>query len=448
MKNIINFIRLFLKKFDKFVIVPTTKFFLWTTDKINKNTRGFEKIFARRSSLIFISLTLALLLFFVVDTKSITLLETSADVIYNQNVNVIYNEEAYVIEGIPDAVDITLIGRKADLYLAKQLPTHEVSIDLKELKPGTHRVSLKYKGSINTINYKLDPSIASVTIYPKVSEVRTITTDILNSDKLNSKLVIDSVEIDRREVIIKGASYKLNQVASIKALVDINNLNNPDVGVMDLNEISLKAYDEKGNIVDIEIVPSKVSAKVTITSPNKTVPIKIVPTGQMAFGQALKSINSNVDSVTIYGEKSVIDQISFVPVELDIDKLSSSKSATVTIKKPSGVRYISKTSATVNVEVGKEVTKEISGVKINIINLPDKYKALASSKEDSEIVVVLKGVEEVLNSIDATSIKAIVDLSSYGAGNHDVEVKVEGNDVKVIYVPKVKTVNLTIENKN
>lgn len=294
----------------------------------------------------------------------------------------------------------------------------------------------------------MDPSIASVTIYPKVSEVRTITNDILNGDKLSSKLVIDSVEIDRREVIIKGASHKLEQVASIKALVDINNLNNPDVGVLDLNEISLKAYDEKGNIVDIEIVPSKVSAKVTITSPNKTVPIKIVPTGQMAFGQALKSINSNVESVTIYGEKSVIDQISFVPVELDIDKLSSSKSATITIKKPSGVRYISKTSATVNVEVGKESTKEISGVKINIINLPDKYKALATSKEDSEIVVVLKGVEEVINSIDASSIKAMVDLSNYGAGNHDVEVKVEGNDVKVIYVPKVKTVNLTIESKN
>lgn len=447
MINIRHFFKVIIKTIDKYIIVPITRVFLWLSEKLKANSKNFEKLLSKKSSLIFISLILALSLFFFVDTKSIMLLETSAEVIYNQNVNAIYNEEAYVIEGLPDAVDITLIGRKSDLYLAKQLPTHDVSIDLKDLKPGTHRVSLKYKGAIETISYKLDPSIASVTIYPKVSEVRSINTDILNQDKLNSKLVISNVEIDRQEVIIKGAEYKLKKVATVKALVDINNLTNPDVGVLELKDISLIAYDEKGTVIDVEMVPYKVNASVTIASPNKTVPLKIIPTGKMAFGKAISSIRADVEDVTIYGEQSVIDQITYVPVEVDVEGLSSGKSTTIAIKKPSGVRYISKNSTVVNIEVGEETTKEVSGIKIGITKLSDKYSVQATSKEDSEITVVLKGVQSVLDSIDPSSIKVYVDLTGYGVGNHDVNVISEISDLRISCVPKVKTVNLTIKNK-
>jgi YbbR domain-containing protein len=447
MKIIIHFFKVIIKKIDKILIVPITKFFLWIADKLKGNSKSFEKLLSKKSSLVFISLVLALSLFFFVDTKSIMLLETSAEVIYNQKVNAIYNEEAYVIEGLPEAVDITLIGRKSDLYLAKQLPTHDVSIDLKDLKPGTHRVSLKYKGSIETISYKLDPSIASVTIYPKVSEVRSIDIDILNQDKLNSKLVISDVEIDRQEVIIKGAEYKLNKVASVKALVDVNNLTNPDVGVLALNEISLVAYDEKGIVIDVEMVPSKITASITITSPSKVVPLKIIPIGQMAFGMSISSITSDVEEITIYGEQSVLDNISNVPIEVDVEGLSEDKSVTVTIKKPTGVRYISKNSAVVSVVLGEEATMEVEEIKVGITNLSDLYSVQATSKEDSEITVILKGVQSVLDNFDTSLIKVYVDLSGYKVGNHDVNVIAETSDLRVVCVPKVKTVNLTIKNK-
>ena len=81
----------------------------------------------------------------MVDQNSNAILYQSAEVLYNQPVTAEYNEEAYVIEGLPETVDITLIGRSSDIYLAKQYPTHEVSVDLRELKPGSHKVTLKYK---------------------------------------------------------------------------------------------------------------------------------------------------------------------------------------------------------------------------------------------------------------------------------------------------------------
>lgn len=448
MINIKHFFKVVIKFFDKIFIVPITRISIKTIDIIKDKLKGFEKTFSKKSSLVLISLGIALIVFFFIDTKSLTLAETTAEVLYGQNVNAIYNEEAYVIEGLPQTVDITLIGRKSDLYLAKQLPTHDVSIDLKDLKPGSHKVTLKYKGAIDSINYKLDPSIASVVIYTKVSEVRSIDVDVVNQDKLNSRLVISEIKLDRQEAIIKDAEQKLKNVASVKALVDINNLTNPDVGTIELTDIPLVAYDNKGNILDTETVPSKVTATITITSPSKVVPVKLVPKGTLAFGKALNSILSDVEEVTIYGEQSVLDSISSIPIEVNIDKLDSDKKITATIDKPNGIKYVSKNSTIINVTVGDEVTQEIEGIKINIIGLLEKYKAIGVSKEDSEITVVLKGVDNIIKNIDTISIKATVDLTGYGVGQHELPLIIEGSDLRVIYLPKVKTVTIQITNKN
>ena len=122
-----------IKFFDKRLITPITKFFLWFTETTKTKGKNFEKILSMKSSLVIISLLISVFIFFYVDTKSTTILETSAEVLYKQKVNAIYNEESYVIEGIPESVDITMIGRKSDLYLAKQLPIDAVDIDLKDL---------------------------------------------------------------------------------------------------------------------------------------------------------------------------------------------------------------------------------------------------------------------------------------------------------------------------
>lgn len=74
-------------------------------------------------------------MFILIDTKVINLVKTEAEEIRGVPVVVKYNEEAYVIEGVPDTVDITLTGRKSDIYLAKQLGEYEVVLDLSEYTP-------------------------------------------------------------------------------------------------------------------------------------------------------------------------------------------------------------------------------------------------------------------------------------------------------------------------
>lgn len=82
------------------------------------------------------------------------------------------------------------------------------------LGEGNHKVTLKYSQRLKSLDYKLDPSQVTVTIYPKVSETKSLTYDILHQDNLDSKLSIKNVELDRDDVIIKGAQYKIDKVAT------------------------------------------------------------------------------------------------------------------------------------------------------------------------------------------------------------------------------------------
>ena len=180
--------------FDKWLITPITKLFLKIIDFSKSNSKGLERLMGKKQTLIVISLILALAVFFIIDSEGNTLVDQYAEILYDQKVTATYNEEAYVVEGLPDTVDITLVGQKRHIFLAKQSPSGGVTVDLTGLKPGQHKVTLKYTQQLKSIDYRLDPSTVTVTIYDKVSATKSLTYDVLHQDNLDTKLNIDSVE--------------------------------------------------------------------------------------------------------------------------------------------------------------------------------------------------------------------------------------------------------------
>ncbi len=433
--------------FDKWVITPITKFILKITDLFKDNSKNLDRFMSKKSTLIVISLILAFAVFILIDQESSVMADQYAEILYNQPVTAVYNEELYVVEGLPKEVDITLVGEKRHIFLAKQSPSKGVSVDLTGLGEGNHKVTLKYSQKLKSLDYKLDPSTVTVTIYPKVSETKSLTYDILHQDNLDNKLSIESVELDRDNVIIKGAEYKLKKVATVKALVDVDEITNPKAGEINLKDVDLVAYDTDGKVVDVEIVPKSVTAKVKITSPSKEVPIRIIPKGTVATGKSIKSTETSISKVTVYGNEETIADIEYLPVEIDVDGISSNKTYKVTLKKPSGITEISSKTLTVNVILDSSTSREINDISIATENLDSKYKVQALSEEDSKVVVVVKGSKDIVEKVDASSITAYIDLKGYGVGEHEVEVKVKGEDLKLSYTSKTKKVKVRISEK-
>ena len=412
--------------FDKWLITPITKLILKLMEIGKVLVKSFDRVAGKKSTLLIVSLLLAFVVFIVIDQESNVMIDQYAEILPNQPVTAVYNEELYVVEGLPKAVDITLIGQRRHIFLAKQSPSKGVSVDLTGLKTGNHKVTLKYTQRLKSLDYKLDPSQVTVTIYEKVSENRSLTYDILHQDSLDTKLYISNVELDRADVIVKGAQYKLDQVASVKALLDVNNIPNPQAGEITVKDIPLVAYDNDGKILDVEIVPKSITANVTITSPSKEIPVKVVPTGNLAFGKSIKAIESSLSKITVYGTQEAIDAIEQLEVEVDVKGLEKDKDYSVTLKKPNGITELSAKTMTVKVIIDNSSSKEFENISIRTENLDSNLKVQALSDEDRQVTVVVKGSEEAINSVNVADINAFIDLKNYGVGEHEVEVQVTG----------------------
>lgn len=444
LKAIKNFFITIWKFIDHNIILPLTKLVLKVTGKFDNSGKFFENWLSKRNTLLFISLFLAVFAFIAIDLKIVTFSKNSAEVLRSLPVTAIYNEEAYVVEGLPKTVDITLIGSKTDLFIAKQMSSYDVTVDLTGLKPGQHKVTIKYNQALTDLEYMVNPSSVNVTIYNKVSQTKSLTVDVLNKDKLDSKLVISDTSIESDKVIIKGTEEQLKHVATVKALFDVESLVSQEVGTFTVKDVPLKAYDSHGNVVDVEIVPSKVDVTVTITSPSKEVPIKIVPTGNVAFGKAISSLEASVAKVTVYGDQETLDGLNYISLDVDVTDLKANKEYKLDLTKPVGITYMSVNSVTVTIALGTVSERDITGVRVVTRNLTSGYSVSATSESSATVTVNLKGVASVIDKISSDDIVAYVDLTGLTEGTHEVEVSIEGSDSRVQYLSKTKKVTLTI----
>lgn len=440
-------IRAIIRLIDKKIITPITKFILLIGDKMGKRTDKFERWLVKKNTLIFISLILSIIAFFTIENKTVVLVDSYAEVLYDQKVEAIYNTETYVIEGLPETANVTLIGKKEYMYLAKQLSKGTVTVDISNLKEGTHKVSLNYESVVDSINYNVSPATVNIVIYPKVSATKTAIIDTINKESLDSKLSLNNVNIDQQDIIIKGAEHTISEVATVRALVDISKLVDPQVGVVTLENVPLVAYNENGQTVNVEMVPSKVNATISISSPSKEVPIKIIPVGEVEFGKAISSIVTSETKITMYGSEQELKEIEYLPIEVDVTNLNSNKTVNAAITMPQGIRDLSVKNIKVTISLGEEITKEITDVMIETTNLSPSYKAVAIGSSSIKTTVIVKGTKEVLDNIDENKIKAIVDLTDYTEGDYDATVVVTGDDVKAKYTPKTTKIKIRISKK-
>ena len=111
--------------FDKWLITPITKFILIVTNLLKDNSKNFDRLIGKKSTLLVISLVLAFAVFIIIDQDSDIMIDQYAEIIENQPVTAIYNDELYVVEGIPETVDITLVGQRIHIFLSKQFRIDE-----------------------------------------------------------------------------------------------------------------------------------------------------------------------------------------------------------------------------------------------------------------------------------------------------------------------------------
>ena len=446
------------KILDALIVTPISSIVYKIQKKIGKEN-NLEKVLNRPYALFIISGAIAVALSFFVHFNMDTLTNNDAEFLTNIPVKVVYNSSAYVVEGIPETVSMTLIGNKMQLYLARQLGDNEVVVDLTDYQANEKSVEVKlsYNKPIKNLRYQISPEFLTVTIKEKVSDNKTVTYDLLNQDELDVKLSVKSVELSKSDVIVRGSQETIDSIASIKALIDLDNDDFTKAGSYTLDNLKLVAYGKDGMIVNnVEIVATNISATLTLDSYSKRVPVKVVTTGDLVSGKAISSItingvNANDFETTIYGDEAALETISYITATIDIDGQGNngSKTSKVTLPKPAGVRSIGDESISIVLNFGEAKQKTILLTGIRTSNVPSGLSANLESANDTSVEVQVIGVESVVAELgdNPTGIYAYVDLTNYSTGTYSVEVKVEGNDSRLQYIV-TKNVNVVLSKAN
>jgi Uncharacterized protein conserved in bacteria len=453
LKKITNLFRKIAKSFDRYIVVPITRLVLKITGSFDKSGHKLENFLSKQTTLLFLSLFLAIALFIVVDQKILVLTTNGAEVIKDQKVEILYNEERFVITGAPETVDITLFGGKADLYIAKQTSKHNVKLDLTDIKePGTYKVDIEYESGLPSIEYSVNPSQVTIVVYLKETKNQSLSYKVINADHLDSSVEISKVSLNIDQVVISGADFQLEKVATVEALIDVDKLTSTAPGTQKLEDIILKAYDKDGNVVDVEInKTAKVTANVEITSSSRTVSLNFVPVNEVPFGKAISSYSFSQETVVVYGPTDVLDELERTGIDIlvDVSKLTADYSATVEIPKPNGIKKLSVNKITTTIRItdsGEPVTMTL---KIDALNTADGLIAGAASPDDAEVLVDIKGARNIISGLRETEIQAYVDLSGYtSAGTYDVPIQIRANTPNArlaTYVPKKATVKIVLK---
>lgn len=457
-KPLKKFFKKVYKLVDGLIVVPISTVVFKVQKKLGGDNR-LEKLLSRPYALLVISGIIAATFALLVNLKATSFVSNDAEFLTNIPVRVIYNSSAYVIEGIPETVDMTLIGKKYELYLARQLGENEVVVDLTDYQASEKavRVRLTYSKPIDNLSYQISPDYVSVTIKEKVSDNKTVTYDLLNQDELDSKLSVKSVELSKTDVIVRGSQETIDSIATIKALVDLNNEDFTRAGTYTIDNLKLIAYGDDGRIVEnVEIVATNINAKVVLDSYSKRVAVKVQTTGELVSGKAISSItingvNANDFETTIYGDEAALEDISYITASIDVDGQGNngSKTSKVTFSKPAGVRSISDESVSIVLNFGEAKQKTITIDGIRTANVPSGLSANLVSQDDAKVEVQVIGVESVINQIgeNPTGIYAYLDLTGYSTGTYSVAVKVEGDDSRLQYIV-TKTVDVVISKAN
>lgn len=392
-----------------------------------------------------VSLALAVLLYLTVNFNSSSLGRAMqyADQISSVPVTVNYNSDMFEISGVPEEANVSVIGEMSDVQLARTQKNYSVVADLTGLTEGTYQVKLQPKDFSERLSVKIEPSSAMVTIKKKVTSQFDLSYDFINTDKLDSIYVLGDPQFETTKVNVRAASDTLNSIAFVKALIDVSGK------TADFEQDAvLVAYDQTGNPVKADIVPSTVKVNVKVTSPNKDVPVAIEMQGEIPDGKAIEEIVLDHSSVKIYAQQTVLDKLDKVSVQLDVSKLTSDTKMYQTITVPTGVRQINPTRVNMDIRLGEGVTRAIDNVAINFINNTNKYKI--QTKDDQIAVSVnVFGTQTNVDKITAGDINVYFDMKDLQPGEYEVPLLVSQDSTSYVkYTLQQATLTISVTDPN
>lgn len=403
-----------------------------------------DKLFQNKWAIRVISLILALTLYFFVNLEANSEQNESrvdpgnaseTQVLEDVPLDIKIDAENYVVSGVPEVVSVTLEGKRSSLAPIVRLRNFDVIVDLTDYEEGDHTVTLEYEGLPENVTAYIEPKEIDVTIESRATEQFGVDIDLVNEDKLPVGYELGEPEITPETVTLVSSREQIEQVAMVKAFVDVRDLKES----IRNKEVPIVVYDAQGNDMNVRVEPETVTISIPVERPSKTVDLNLETKGDLPDDIEIKNMEIPSE-IEIFGKKELLSEIDQISTEeLDMSKIENSGKQKVALDFPDG---ITSNDDKVDVDIELEQTKQFKEVPIEVIGKDESDVRFVKPK-DPEIEVTIEGSDETLKKVNEEDVKATIDLSGLEEGEHKVDVQLEGpEDVTLKAEPKEVTVEV------
>lgn len=386
---------------------------------INSLNIFLDRMLQSNLSMKVLSFVMAVVLLFTITGGIDNIFSTpnGGDYLYDVKIDTEGLQSDYDVVGLPETVNVALVGPSLDIYSTKISKKYKVVADFSTLGEGEHTIELQGKDFPSDLQVMIVPQTVTVKITQKVTKTFELGYKFSNEDSMDSKYSVSVESMEHHEVEVRGSQDNIDKINFVKAVIDLKGKNN------DFEQnAKIYAYDRSGKKVDVEIIPNTVKVDCMVSSYSKEVSIVPQYTGQLASGYGFESIKLKQEKVTIYGKEELLNSINSVGVVIDLSGLSGDKSYS---KLPlTGIENINKldfNTVDASVRVSPSTKRIITDIPINIVNNNGGYQVNFAEGQDKASVEV-DGVAAILDALTINDFNISIDLANLKAGTNTVKV--------------------------
>ena len=298
-----------------------------------------------------------------------------------------------------------------------------------EISPKNEALDVEIYKNSNTMVLSLEDELTD-----------TCAVTVVTQGEVMDGYALGEKEVKPNIVSVTGPQSMVHKIKEARVTVDVEHAAS-DVTA----ECEVQYYDGNGELLDqarlsTDYKSVDVSVQVLKT---KAVSVFVNTVGNVAKGYELENVTYEPQSIDVAGTSDVLASINEIRInDLDISGLKEDQEYSFKVADyvPEGVVLTdAEQKIMVTVKVGKIISKDIilTESHINLAGGQAKYKY--ELPVDTAIKVKVTGYRDVIATMQASDLNAMVDVSKLTAGNHLCTVTVRQEDVlSAVVTDKIK----------
>lgn len=383
---------------------------------------GLLRWFFNNLSTLILSFALAL----VVWISAVTAANPNVERTFNVPIQVVgLDPNMDIVDRGPTQVRITLRAPRSVWDQAGSVENIvSASIDLTGLSAGTHTVDVhtQVNKSINPLQKgSISPEKVTVILELLVSHSFQVQLDVTGEPAVGYQKGLAGR--NPTSVTVSGPESQVSQVKEVHASLDITDTN--ETIKTKIPVLALNANGEP--ISGITITPNEITVTqpISLLGGYRNVVVKVVTTGQVANGYKLTNVSVSPPNVVVFSTDPLLvkNLPSFVETEpLDLTNAENDIDTLLTLNLPEGVSVVGDQSVHVQVSIAPIEGSLTITLPVTPIGLLPTFTVQISP---DSVDVILSGPVPVLNNIQPSDIRVIVDLKGLEAGTYQVDLAVD-----------------------